>query len=391
MRPLNQLESVFRVCDRAAPFNFVVFAQISGPMGMKALQAACLTQLERFPRLTYSIDDGHGPVAAWVPTGRQPKVEMVGGPGLQAHLNQVLNSPFECPDEPLMRVRWYKSDHEQYLLLSLNHTVADGRSGLRLFESLVSDLGTIQAGGALGPIVPVDDPFFDSIEGPKGRISPMGGRQFESAQVQDRRTVVMPILFDEATTQKLVEKTRRFGVSMSGLIAACHGMSVMDVLGGPGAVSMSFPVDWRGRLPGLDSDYFGVAVGNAKLLYRLGYKEDIWALTRRLSGDLKRVSASAPPRTVDIDPMTIYQSRSSAAVSNVGKVSWSGREQGISVSHLGFAVSCSYFGDHILTATTHNGQLQMTYCVVPEAIPADKAQAIISDTVDALKVIAVTP
>ena len=237
MRPLNQLESVFRVCDRASPFNFVVFAQISGAISMNALQAACSNQLTRYPRLTYSIDDEQAPAGAWVPTVRQPKVEMVGGPGLQAHLNQCLNSPFECPDEPLMRIRWYKADGEQYLMLCLNHVVADGRSGLRLFESLVSDLAAIQDGRPCTPLSDGEEPFCDSIKGPVGRIAPMGGRQFKSAQVQDRRTVVMPILFDVATTQKLVEKTRRFGVSMSGLIAACHGMSVMDASGGPGSVS----------------------------------------------------------------------------------------------------------------------------------------------------------
>jgi hypothetical protein len=55
------------------------------------------------------------------------------------------------------------------------------------------------------------------------------------------------------------------------------------------------------------------------------------------------------------------------------------------VRKLGFAVGCSYFGDHILTATTMAGCLQLSYCVVVAAIPLSEGERIASKTIEFLQ------
>ena len=88
MRPLNQLESVFRACDRAYPFNFCVFARVEGLLSLTSLSAALKSQQKRFTRLNDSILDVDDQVSQWVEATREPRVEAMGGDSVRDHINQ---------------------------------------------------------------------------------------------------------------------------------------------------------------------------------------------------------------------------------------------------------------------------------------------------------------
>ncbi|MGC6417376.1 MAG: phthiocerol/phthiodiolone dimycocerosyl transferase family protein [Bradymonadia bacterium] len=390
MRPLNQLESVFRACDRAYPFNFCVFARVEGLLSLTSLSAALKSQQKRFTRLNDSILDVDDQVSQWVEATREPRVEAMGGDSVRDHINQCLDQRFATPDEPLVRLRWLKGE-QQHLLLTLNHVVADGVSGIDFFQGVVAAAARIQQGLPIESFASGTGPNADTD--PSSSLSshtPLGGYQFGQDTIFNRRTVVMPVSFDSETTARLIGVVRRYGVSITGLIAACHAMAVIDVIGEPSPISLSFPINLRGRTDEVDAEHFGLAVGNVKLLYRMGLADDIWALARRISGDLKRKAIASSARSTRFNPQAVLAERSTAAVSNVGQVEWTSPPPGIDVHDLGFATGCSFFGDHILTVTTSRGCLQLTYCVCPAAIGAERANPIITQTIDALKAIAVS-
>jgi hypothetical protein len=383
---LNELESVFRACDRAAPFNFTVFGVIDGPLTLNALQTAAALQIERFPRLGYTIDDEATGGAVWVRATQPIKIDIKSGGQFQVHLSQTLNTPFGSPQEHLFRLCWYRTETEQFLLLTLNHVLGDGRSGLRLFQQIIGDAARVIRGEPIRPVeAEVGVQLTSAMDPVKGQFSPSNARQFSASIIKDRSTAVLPISLDQQLTSAIAGRCRRLGVSLTGLIAACHGLALVDALGSAGPISLSFPVDWRGRSIDGATDAFGLAVGNAQLLYRLSENTDVWALARRIGGDLKRAAVKAPPKSTTLDPASIYEHRSTGAVSSVGRIHWDGEEEPLHVSRVGFAVGCSYFGDHILTAATFAGSLQLTYCVVGGTIALSQAKVIAEKTVGALE------
>ena len=130
-------------------------------------------------------------------------------------------------------------------------------------------------------------------------------------------------------------------------------------------------------------------MGNASLLYRLQAGDDPWALARLMNGDLGR--AAEAPQSIRVGPSSItdlYAARATGALSSAGRVRDWLPYPGLHVQRLGFAVGCSVVGDHILTATTYEGTLQMCYCVVGQSIPLMHAQGIASATVERLQVLA---
>jgi len=95
----------------------------------------------------------------------------------------------------------------------------------------------------------------------------------------------------------------------------------------------------------------------------------------------------APAKGTSTDPEVIYEHRSTGAISSVGRIPWDGVVAPLLVRDVGFAVSCSYFGDHILTATTFQDRLQLTYCVVGATITLAQAKVIAEKTVAALEAV----
>ena len=171
----------------------------------------------------------------------------MGGDSVRDHINQCLDQRFATPDEPLVRLRWLKGE-QQHLLLTLNHVVADGVSGIDFFQGVVAAAARIQQGLPIENFASGTGPNADTD--PSSSLSshtPLGGYQFGQDTIFNRRTVVMPVSFDSETTARLIGVVRRYGVSITGLIAACHAMAVIDVIGEPSPISLSFPINLRGR------------------------------------------------------------------------------------------------------------------------------------------------
>jgi len=386
IRNLNALEEVFHSVDQAVPFNFTVFAEVSGSMHVDALRLSVARQMSRFPILRGRVDTSDGQLV-WTCCDSEPRVDMVSGGTLADQLANQLNTAF-APDEPYLRVRWHRGKGVDVILLTLNHVIADGRSGIRLLQHILDDAAALIGGEPLMDPVPentISDVPVRSVAKPLATPA----RQFPETDISSRNTAVLPISFDRALTGALSSKCQRLGLSLTALIGAAHALSLADVFGERVPVSMSFPVDLRGRSVAQSTSTFGLAVGNASLLYRLDAADDPWSLATRMSGDLKRAALAAEPMRIGPSSvMDLYAARSTGAISSAGRVRDWLPYPGLLVQRLGFAVSCSVVGDHILTATTYDDTLQLSYCVVGDAIPLVHAQGIASATVERLQYLA---
>ena len=106
VRTLNALEEIFHVVDQVNPFNFTVFAEVSGPMHLDALRMSLTRQMRRFPILQARIESSEQGLI-WVRHDVPPRVDMVSGGTLADQLANQLNTPF-ASDDAYIRLRWHR-------------------------------------------------------------------------------------------------------------------------------------------------------------------------------------------------------------------------------------------------------------------------------------------
>ncbi len=386
MRSLNPLEQIFWTVDRAAPLNFTFCVHLSGDLSFDALRAAIGVQLQRYPALGLTIREEDGDLK-WVMAQNPPRLDVVNGGAWHSDLAQSLNTPFTPGVESALRVRWLRGDAESRLLVTFNHCLFDGRAGAMILADLLRDAGTYSRGES--PLLEERHALHPGPEfaerwrgtGPLPRRVLHFGRQTE-----DRRTAVLPIELDPDQSAALTLSSRRHSVSPTATICAAHLLGLAD-LNHSGPLSLSLPIDWRGRLDGVGSDALGLLVGNAHLVYRLSQKDDPWTLARRLSGDFRSaVSAAQPiadPSTV-LDLDALYGGRASTAVSNVGTLSIGQAGTPFKILSVCFGVGCSFFGDQIITAARVGDRFSLMYCVATGSVSIEDARQIASGTVERL-------
>ena len=133
----------------------------------------------------------------------------------------------------------------------------------------------------------------------------------------------------------------------------------------------------------------GLFVGNSHLVYGVDPGVAPWSLARRISGDIKRASASNSALGPRFDGRVeslrkIYEARASTAISNLGRIKFADDFSQLEIKEIHFAVACSTMGDQIVTTTCHAGR--MTWCLCPAlpTIDGERARRIARRSVERL-------
>jgi hypothetical protein len=386
MRPLNPLEQIFSTVDGAASLNFTFCVHLEGDLNLDVVRGAMGAQLKRYPALGLCIAADEG-APQWTWAQNPPRLDVVSSGAWHSALAQSLNTPFIPGVEPALRVRWIRSESESRLLITFNHCLVDGRTGAMVVTDLLRDAGSLSRGEQ--PHITETYPLHigPDFTGRWRGTGPLPHRVVHFGQgTEDRRTAVLPIELDAEQSSALIASTTRHGVSTTATICAAHLLGLASI-NGTGPLSLSLPIDWRGRLDGVDEHAFGLLVGNAHLVYRLRADDDPWALARRLSGDFRSAALSAQPiadphTATDLDGL--YQGRASTAVSNVGTLAIAHSGTHFRVVSACFGVGCSFFGDQIVTAARVGERFSLMYCVATGSVPIDTAREIASQTVTRL-------
>lgn len=386
MRTLNPLEETFWRVDRDTPLNFTFCAHIDGDLNLDVLRAAVAHQFQRYPALAFTaVEDPDG--CRWVSTQTAPRIDVVTGGTWHSAMAQSVNTPFTMGVEPGVRLRWIRSGQESRLLVTFNHCLLDGRSGAMVMRTLLNDAATLSQGTSPSGSAVINLHPGPGLTEPRRGTGPLPRKVVHFGALRgQRKTAVLPIELDEEQSLSLLTNARKQGVSTTAVISAAHLLALTD-LDSSGPLSLSLPIDWRGRLHQVEPDAFGLLVGNAQLPYRLRAGDDHWALARRLMGDFRTVLSQAQPiadpeaaRSLD----GVYGSRASTAVSNVGSIEFEGAGGAFEVRSVCFAVGCSHFGDQIITAARSGGRVSLMYCVTTDSVTIPRAQAIASGTVEHL-------
>ena len=393
LRPLNSLEHAFWHADAEVPLNFVLVARIEGPLTLDILRAALTRQIARFPALAWSISGGTNDEPHFVKAATLPRVDVVTGGGWQGQLSRELNTPFDCPAEPICRLKWVRDHETSHILMTFHHAIADGRSGLSVLTHLLEDASAYVAGAQV-PRHVEPTMLLSGVIQPSSRPSQLRyGRgvlrwpQGPKALSQ-RRMGAVPLSLSGEESYAILHRARLYGVSVTGMFGAAHLLALAEHFDQSGLLSLSMPIDWRSRVEGVASDAFGLLVGEGRVVYRINPADEFWSLARRMTGDIKRLAPAAPAHhaleTGQDGAAAIYDKRASTAISNLGVVRQLEIHPPFVVHDMFMAVSCGVFGDQIATILSYNGRMNVLFCVAVPTVSPSAAEAVVRLTKERL-------
>ena len=282
LRPLNSLEHAFWKADETVPLNFVLVAQIEGPLTLDILRASLTRQIARFPALSWSIAPGDDDEMVFAQAANLPRVDVVTGGGWQGQLSRELNTPFDCPTEPICRLKWVRDNETSHLLLTFHHSILDGRSGLTVMSHLLEDASAYVAGAQIPRHVePI--PLWSGVIQSSSRPSQLrygrGVLRWPKGPktLSQRRMGAAPIGLTSEESYAILHRARLYGVSVTGMFGAAHLLAMAEHFGEHGLLSLSLPIDWRSRVEGVHEDAFGLLVGEGRVVYRIDHRDELWS------------------------------------------------------------------------------------------------------------------
>lgn len=146
VRPLGALERLFYRYSERHPTHFVQVAEFGEVLTAQRIRPALLAVQRRHPVLSVHVEDrpgnllsfycaaSVGPIGLTVRRGR--------GSDWQAIAAEELSRPFDRSRGPLMRATLLQAPTTSSLLLTFDHTIADGISSVRVLEDLVKALNS---------------------------------------------------------------------------------------------------------------------------------------------------------------------------------------------------------------------------------------------------------
>ncbi|OBH56588.1 hypothetical protein A5685_07655 [Mycobacterium colombiense] len=144
VRPLGAAERLFYRYSERNPAHFSIVAEFGAVLPEKPLRAALAAVLRRHPLLSVHVEDHPGIRLGFYRAADIPPVELTvrRGPELawQSAAAEELSRPFDRSRAPLMRALLLQSAWRSALLLTFDHTVADGISSTVVLRDVIAAL-----------------------------------------------------------------------------------------------------------------------------------------------------------------------------------------------------------------------------------------------------------
>ncbi len=143
IRPLGALERLFASYGTGGAMVFAIPVLIKGRLTALALDEALLATQSRHQLLNVKIGYSVDRQVSFVRSSQPIKTRMIKGSEVQlAELLSVeVNTPFNGETGPLMRLTAMVGDDRTILVGTFHHSIADGRSGVRVMADLLSAVG----------------------------------------------------------------------------------------------------------------------------------------------------------------------------------------------------------------------------------------------------------
>ena len=270
--------------------NFVMVAQIEGELKEEGLKKALQSVAKSQPMLRSCVKRKGNKIRLVEYTSALVQIrifERQSDKFWEGKVEEEMNTSIDVAADPLWRFTWIKGDGEHELLMTFNHMIADGRSGLHFFEMLFDKLAD---GSCELPVLPLfsayenhmkntDHIFSSPIKFLKAVTEYVSAKKLswnkipETAGGGSFSSLITKNLSAELTTS-LVEKCRSKQTSVSSFLAA----SMLDLVDGEKNTALSLAADMRPYLRELKGKEIGYFVTSIDLVKREEFSGDKWSL-----------------------------------------------------------------------------------------------------------------
>jgi hypothetical protein len=429
-RPLSPPERVLWWFDHGAPLHFTTVLDYIGPLSETALRAALDALQRRHPLLRATITGTphalrFAPLNAPLPL----RVEAAEPERYAERLAAELTEPMPSLDAPLLRCTWLRdADAGGRLLLTLHHSIGDGRSGVLLAR----DLARAAAGEALAPL-PEPPPLWNArpprargLRGwsrlaltmlrDVGRVLRAGGRPVPVpvdalVPLHERRPGVHPLTFDAGFTERLTARARAEGTTVHGVLSVVLMQALATEHPTPVPMSCGTPVDVRPYLEPSVAEALGYYVGLSQSVHRIDPAAPVWPLARRLRDEIRADVAHHVPTIFHLFAEWLFgvltrggrtpaevaarmyalPLRGTTGITNLGRLDVPERVGDLHLTGLFFVVAPSALADFVTTATCFAGRLHWSFIALAPAVGLARATRLVAEVERRLRAVVDAP
>jgi hypothetical protein len=383
IRPIGALERLFYRYGERNPVHFQVVAEFGEVLTADRLKRALAAVQRRHPLLSAHVEDRPGTRLGFYRAATVAPIELSvrRGVGWSWHATAAdeLSRTFDRSRAPLMRASLVQGSASSALLLTFDHTIADGISSVLVLEDVIAALN----GEAL-PNLPVPQSQEHIIAGALGDVDP-----FDPAELPDDPRMRTPSAirpFDGALTNvhtmaigpletaRLVERCRaeRTTVHSALVVAMCR---VRAALCGEEFVRVLNPINFR-ALIGVERDcglYIQSTWTGLSPLDGAAFWEQARATTAHLevarSARGIRTASLAIQQAVPVDAEARHAEELFSQmfpwemlISNLGVQNLDGNGPLRPTAVWGPVVQSQTDGEYVTGITTYDGTLRMVTC-----------------------------
>jgi NRPS condensation-like uncharacterized protein len=406
--------------DRVSSVNFVVVADLNGPLDAAAVERGAAVLQARHPLLRVRVEEEGGRVVRRyhfradgvpAPEVRAAPADTFSPGGLTREVEAELARPFAVERGPLFRLALAPSlePDRHRLLLTMHHMIADGASAsivIRdLLEACAGRLGATQR-----PLF-VPGPSFPGVGRVRALWSLARLMARTAAHLLTRRPTGRPvpglnapaagretgIIFrelDREQTAAMRAAAREEGTTVGGMLSAAIVRAV-HAAGAPGKaahVALVNAVNVRDLASADALDRVDLLMSFVVTYHRVGDARGFFDLARECSAEIKRAVArgdAVVPHTLagllpSIEPGEAVRATirvadrfaTSAALTNVGPVALPSGFGPLTLTSLSFAPSLGFLGRFSGVASTFDGRLSWNFAYVKQVVGRDLAERI---------------
>jgi len=419
-RPLTSAERWQWQFDRAAVLNFTCIARVGGRVDQQRLRDALEVIAVRYPHFTATVTPGtkpsfvagSGSIGLRVVPWRPGEWKAVG-------VDEV-NTQFAAETGPLVRVVLLDGADSSDLLLTFNHVVADGRSGVVIMDEVLRLHGGEELDAIPQP--EVLDPPIGAVLGSRLQAVSVAFRQMRQmyrmtpipperwVPAKQRRTGLITEQIDSAAGHSLGREARSRGTTMHGALTAAMLMAIEQEMRSADGIDertlgCATPLDLR-RRSGLSPTAVGILLSGVVSGHRVRGDTKFWELAAEVSGTLRstlkggeilalaRLQDMTAFPVHDLDKMVATAerfNRTAAIVTNLGRLDRSVRAPGLSLERISGLVSnnANAAASLVLCSTALGGATSLCFTHAEPLLSAERAQRLVDATMARLR--AVTP
>jgi hypothetical protein len=416
--------------DRLVRVNFIMVAEITGPLTEAGLRAGLDAAQARHPLLQVRIsEEGRNRGVFRSTPGAPIPLRVLDAPAEAwvAEAENELRTLFPTGTAPLARALWLRHDNNHStLLLTFHHSIGDATAGTYLIRDVLRSVSQASRGEAtaLVPLVP-----RASIEAhsPAWSRSPKAVWQYlrftarllidmlfhgkpravvdrPEIPLAERRVHILPRRIEGDLLQRLVARCRAEGTTVHGALNAAMGLALAQDLRAEQAVPLclSSPVNLRKQMEPPVGEDVGLFVSMAPTFHRIGPRTSFWDLAREVRSELTGVLTRGEPFSVlptlarlglvlerffsgpraterwlhRLAPLIIDAS----GITNLGIVDIETRMGELSIASVHFSASLGNLGYIMSTATTLNQVLRWNFCYMQPCLEPARAERIADES-----------